>query len=75
VLDTAPGRGDLGIAAPVFAELLQPSRAESFLDSFYKETGIAGDWNPQRSHLERGGPRIPVVRCSSQKAAVILNFG
>jgi hypothetical protein len=45
-LDTALGRGGLVIAAPVFAELLAaPSRTESFLDSFCKETGIAVDWN------------------------------
>ena len=45
-LDTALARGGLLIAAPVFAELLAaPSRTESFLDSFCKETGIAVDWN------------------------------
>lgn len=45
-LDAALGRGDLVIAAPVFAELLAaPSRNESFLDSFCKDTGISVDWN------------------------------
>jgi predicted nucleic acid-binding protein len=45
-LDTALARGGLVIAAPVFAELLAaPSRTESFLDSFCKETGIVVDWN------------------------------
>ena len=44
-LDAALGRGRLVISAPVFAELLAaPSRNESFLDSFCKETGIAVDW-------------------------------
>ncbi|MGB6822211.1 MAG: type II toxin-antitoxin system VapC family toxin [Candidatus Acidiferrales bacterium] len=45
-LDAALGRGGLVIAAPVFAELLAaPSRNETFLDSFFKETGISVDWN------------------------------
>jgi hypothetical protein len=45
-LDTALARGGLVIAAPVFAELLAaPSRTESFLDSFCRETGIVVDWN------------------------------
>jgi predicted nucleic acid-binding protein len=45
-LDAALERGNLAIAAPVFAELLAaPSRTESFLDSFCRETGIAVDWN------------------------------
>ena len=44
-LDSALGRGSLVIAAPVFAELLSaPSRNESFLDSFCKDTGISVDW-------------------------------
>lgn len=45
-LDAALGRGSLIIAAPVFAELLAgPSRNETFLDSFCRETGISVDWN------------------------------
>jgi predicted nucleic acid-binding protein len=45
-LDATLERGNLVIAAPVFAELLAaPSRTESFLDSFCRETGIAVDWN------------------------------
>lgn len=45
-LDAALGRGSLVIAAPVFAELLAaPSRNETFLDSFCRETGISVDWN------------------------------
>jgi predicted nucleic acid-binding protein len=44
-LDSALARGSLVVAAPVFAELLAaPSRTESFLDTFCKETGIAVDW-------------------------------
>ena len=45
-LDNARGRGSLVIAAPVFAELLAaPSRTETFLDSFCKQTRIAVDWS------------------------------
>src|SRR5260370_19081935 len=45
-LDAALERGSLVIAAPVFAELLAaPSRNETFLDSFCRETGITVDWN------------------------------
>jgi hypothetical protein len=45
-LDAALGRGELVIAAPVFAELLAaPSRNEVFLDSFCRDTGISVDWD------------------------------
>jgi len=44
-LDTALARGSLVISAPVFAELMAaPGRSEIFLDSFFKNTGIAIDW-------------------------------
>lgn len=44
-LDAAQQRGSLVIAAPVFAELLAaPSRNGAFLDSFFRETGVAIDW-------------------------------
>jgi predicted nucleic acid-binding protein len=46
VLDAALGRGELVIAAPVYAELsAAPSRTEPFLDSFCRETGIRVDWS------------------------------
>jgi len=45
-LDEALARGRLVTAAPVFAELLAaPTRTETFVDYFLKETGIAVDWN------------------------------
>ena len=44
-LDVALGRGTLTTAATVFAELMAaPGRSESFLDSFFRETGINIDW-------------------------------
>ncbi len=44
-LDTAFNRGTLVAAAPVFAELIAaPGRSETFVISFFEETGIAVDW-------------------------------
>ena len=44
-LDAALGRGTLVTTATVFAELMAaPGRSESFLDSFFRETGISIDW-------------------------------
>ncbi len=44
-LDTAFNRGTLVAAAPVFAELIAaPGRNETFVDSFFQETGIGVDW-------------------------------
>ncbi len=44
-LDEALGLGGRVVAAPVFAELAAcPGRDETFLDSFFGETGIAIDW-------------------------------
>ena len=45
VLDAAFNRGTLVAAAPVFAELIAaPGRSETFVESFFEETGIAVDW-------------------------------
>jgi hypothetical protein len=44
-LDAAFHRGTLVAAAPVFAELIAaPSRSETFVSSFFDETGIGIDW-------------------------------
>jgi predicted nucleic acid-binding protein len=44
-LDAALERGTLVTTATVFAELMAaPGRSETFLDSFFKETGINVDW-------------------------------
>ncbi len=44
-LDDALARGKLVIGAPVLAELMAaPGRNETFLDSFFRDTGIAIDW-------------------------------
>jgi predicted nucleic acid-binding protein len=45
-LNAAWNRGSLVVAAPVYAELLAfPGHTEAFLDSFFRETGIAVDWD------------------------------
>jgi predicted nucleic acid-binding protein len=74
-LDTALARGRLVIAAPVFAELLAaPSRTESFLDSFCKQTDITMDWNLNEATW-RGEGQMPRSRglqrvlCEPQKAS------
>ena len=44
-LDRAFHRGTLVAAAPVFAELIAvPGRTETFIGSFFDETGIRVDW-------------------------------
>jgi predicted nucleic acid-binding protein len=44
-LDASLTRGQLVIAAPVFAELLAcPDRDESFLNGFFRDTGITVEW-------------------------------
>ncbi|MGD0129368.1 MAG: hypothetical protein ABSF46_28925 [Terriglobia bacterium] len=48
-LDAALARGGLVVAAPVFAELMAcPGRDQSFLNTFFREAGIAIDWNLER---------------------------
>ena len=45
-LDSALARGGLIVAAPVFAELMAcPGRDQAFLNTFFREAGIAIDWN------------------------------
>jgi len=44
-LDDAFSRGQLIVPAPVYAELMASvGRTESFLDSFFQETGITVEW-------------------------------
>ena len=45
-LEAAFHRGNLVVAAPVFAELLAaPGQSEAFLNSFFADTAIAIDWD------------------------------
>jgi predicted nucleic acid-binding protein len=49
-LDAAFKRGNLIVAAPVFAELIAaPVRSEDFVSLFLEENGIAVDWNLNES--------------------------
>jgi predicted nucleic acid-binding protein len=44
-LESAFSRGNLTVAAPVFAELVAgPGRTEDFVNGFFEDTGIAIDW-------------------------------
>jgi hypothetical protein len=44
-LEAAFKRGNLTVAAPVFAELIAaPGRTENFVSVFFADTGIAIDW-------------------------------
>jgi predicted nucleic acid-binding protein len=44
-LEAAFHRGNLTVAAPVFAELIAaPGRTESFVNAFFEDAGIAIDW-------------------------------
>ena len=44
-LEAAFQRGNLTVAAPVFAELVAgPGRTEDFVNGFFEDTGIAIDW-------------------------------
>ncbi len=44
-LDAALLRGNLIVPAPVFAELMAfAGRTETFLDAFFRDTGIVVDW-------------------------------
>jgi len=49
-LERAFRRGDLVVAAPVFAELMAaPGRSEAFVASFLEDTAIAVDWDLDRA--------------------------
>lgn len=55
-LDQALERGSLVVAAPVFAELLAlPGRSESFLETFFRESGVAVDWVLSEAVWRRAG--------------------
>lgn len=45
-LESAFRRGNVTVAAPVFAELLAgPGRTENFVNGFFEDMGIAVDWD------------------------------
>jgi predicted nucleic acid-binding protein len=55
-LDAALERGSLVVAAPVYSELLAfPTRSESFLDRFFRDTGILVDWELKESVWRAAG--------------------
>ena len=55
-LDSALARGGLIVAAPVFAELMAcPGRDQAFLNTFFREAGIAIDWNLEEAIWRSAG--------------------
>ena len=55
-LEKAFRRGSLVAAAPVFSELMAaPDRSESFVNSFFEDTGIAVDWELSESVWRSAG--------------------
>ena len=55
-LEAAFNRGNLVVAAPVFAELLgAPGRTEAFVNSFLEDTAIAIDWDLDESVWRSAG--------------------
>lgn len=55
-LDAALAQGGLVVGAPVFAELMAaPGRSETFLTSFFRNTGIAVEWNLQEAVWRTAG--------------------
>jgi hypothetical protein len=55
-LDSALEMGSLVVAAPVFAELLaSPSRDETFVDTFFRQSGISVDWDLDESIWRAAG--------------------
>ena len=61
-------RGKLVVAAPVYAELLAfPSRTESFLDTFLKETGIAIEWEMDETIWRTAGRAFQIYAAQRRK--------
>ena len=61
-------RGKLVVAAPVYAELLAfPSRTESFLDTFLKETGIAIEWEMDETVWRAAGRAFQIYAAQRRK--------
>jgi predicted nucleic acid-binding protein len=55
-LDSALANGGLVVCAPVFPELMAaPGRGETFLTSFFRDTGIAVEWNLQEAVWRTAG--------------------
>ncbi len=55
-LEKAFRRGGLVVAAPVFSELMAaPGRSESFVSSFFEDTGVAIDWELNESVWRSAG--------------------
>jgi predicted nucleic acid-binding protein len=55
-LEAAFQRGNLTVAAPVFAELIAaPGRTENFVEAFFADTGIVIDWELEEAIWRSAG--------------------
>jgi len=67
-LEQAFRRGNLTIAAPVFAELMAaPGRTEAFVTSFLEDTAIAVDWDLDQSVWKAAGRSLQVYAQKRRK--------
>jgi predicted nucleic acid-binding protein len=69
-LDAGLERGMLVVAAPVFAELVAcPGRSETFLDSFFRDTGIIVDWELDEATWRAAGRAFQTYAARRRKQA------
>jgi predicted nucleic acid-binding protein len=60
-LDSALARGSLIVPAPVYAELMAfAGRTESFLDGFFRQTGIAVAWHMEERVWRSAGQAFQI---------------
>jgi predicted nucleic acid-binding protein len=72
-LEDAFRRGNLIVAAPVFAELLAaPGRTEDFVNAFFEDTGIVVDWELGEEVWRSAGKAF---RGYSERRRSHLHFG
>jgi predicted nucleic acid-binding protein len=71
-LDAALARGGLVVAAPVFAELLAcPGRNQAFLDTFFREAGVAIDWNLDEAVWRTAGEAFQAYASRRRRHGVV----
>src|SRR5271163_3353009 len=69
-LDAAFNRGNLVVAAPVFAELIAaPGRTEPFVTSFFEDAGIAIDWHLSEAIWRAAGRASRDTQCVAEDIA------
>ena len=70
-LDTALTHGGLVVGAPVFAELMAaPGRSETFLNSFFNDTGIVVEWDLHEAIWRSAGRAFQKYAARRRKSAL-----